>query len=149
MNDLAEAEYCEAYALKVEGKLDLAGHRFMKINKADLARDCFWDGELWEELLKLKGEIKQEEFQLAQFMVSTKDDPEVILDFSNFIEDCIEKKSLGKSISRQWKNVISEFRQRIFVLPSASFIEGDWHRLGIALEELTERGFHDSPRSNR
>jgi len=91
----------------------------------------------------LQGEIKQEEVQLAQFMESKKDDPKVILDFTTFIEGSIEKNILGKSISKQWKSVMSEYRQRIFALTSKSLSEEDWHRLGTALEELSERGFLD------
>ena len=143
LNDQSEADFCEAYALKIEGKLALAGSRFRKINKVDLARDCFWDGELWKDLLQLQGEIKLEEVQLAQFMESKKDDPKVVLEFTVFIESCVEKNTLGKSINKQWKSVLSEYRQRIFALSSKSLTEENWHQLGTALEELTNRGFQD------
>lgn len=144
LNDLMEAEFCEAYALKIEGKLAQAGSRFMKIGKAELARDCFWDGELWKDLLQLQGEIKQEEVRLAQFMESKKDDAKIILDFTEFIEACIEKNTLGKSISKQWKNVMSEYRQRILALATRSLSVEEWNGLGIVLGELTDRGFMDT-----
>lgn len=143
LNDQGEADFCEAYALKIEGKLAEAGSRFMKISKMDLARDCFWDGELWKNLTQLKGEIKHEEVQLAQFMEAKKEDPKVLLDFTTFIEDCIDKNTLGKSLSKQWKSVISEYRQRIISLSSKLLSEEDWHRVGTVLEALTERGFLD------
>ena len=143
LNDQLEAEFCEAYALKIEGKLSQAGHRFLKISKVDYARDCFWDGELWKDLLELQGEIKREEVTLAHFMISKRDDPKIILDFTKFLENCIEKNTLGKSVNKQWKNVLSEFRQRIFALTSKSLTEENWHQLGTILEELTDRGFQD------
>ena len=129
LNDQTEVDYCEAYALKIEGKLAQAGDLFYKIGKLEEARDCYWDGELWNSLLPLKGNINQEDIQLAEFMVSIKDEVGIILDFTAFIENCIENNKLGKSISKQWKSVLGEYRQRIFSLTSSTLTVENWQRL--------------------
>ena len=51
--ETARANLCEARALSIEEKHREAGRLFLKENETDEARDCFWKGECWEDLVKL------------------------------------------------------------------------------------------------
>ena len=55
LNNSDEADLCVAYALMFEKDLKQAGMRFFQLNKLEVARDCYWQGELWHELLTVKG----------------------------------------------------------------------------------------------
>ena len=144
LNELKEAERCDAYAMKIEGKYKEAGERFQKIKEVELAKECFWEGELWGLLLNLEGEIGLEVINLARFMVGKLDDSEIILNFNRFIAECIEKDRLGKSFNKQWKNVIAEYRRRINLLQTSNIQKEEWHEIGSLLEELAKSGFQDN-----
>ena len=52
-----DAEFCEASALNLEGKYYEAGKLFLKHGEKDLALDCFWAGECWQEVKQLAGQM--------------------------------------------------------------------------------------------
>lgn len=138
-----EANLCEARALKFEERLLEAGKAFMALGKRDEARICFWHGMCWEELDQwYEGytDTAQVERALARFMRHKEYSPTVILDFTEFLEDCQNDRRLGKSFSRQWRKVVDRYTCEILRRGETDFTAYKWGRLGTMLLELQAHG---------
>jgi len=144
MNRDPEAMLSEAYALKFEKKWQRAGQLFKQLGKLDQARECFWDGMLWADLLTLVGDIPIEEVQLAHFMETEVRTAETLRSFSNFIAECLDKNTLPKAVSFQWRRGISEFHQLIESLEVSGLKQDEWQRIALILEDLGSRGYPDT-----
>lgn len=139
-----QADLCEAYALKFEGNLSQAGQTFKHIGQIELARDCFWEGELWQQLLGLEGNIRIEDARLSRFMVTQREDTAAIQGFTSYLEGIIANQTLPKALGRQWRNVLAEYRQRVLTLEPGAFKAEIWSLLGQVLEELHTRGYSEA-----
>ncbi len=144
MNHDPEAKLCEAYALKFEKRWQSAGWLFKQLGELALARECFWDGMLWSDLLTMEGDIPFEEIQLAHFMEPEVKTTHVLRNFSDFIADCLEKNRLPKAVSFQWRRGIAEFRQHIEALDANALSKDEWQRIALILENLSNYGYPDT-----
>ncbi|HAX87746.1 MAG TPA: hypothetical protein DCY91_16135, partial [Cyanobacteria bacterium UBA11370] len=84
----AKAYFCEAWALKFEGQFKDAGNYFIELGNGDEARDCFWQGMCWSELVNwynLNKNYRTEERSIALFMIADSQDLEAINRFTTFI----------------------------------------------------------------
>jgi hypothetical protein len=141
LNRTEDATECEAYALKFERKLQKAGQLFKTLEKFDLAKDCFWDGQLWHDLLGLQGNIPAEVIHLAKFMTCSKNDSNSLISFSVFLAERLEKDLLPKSIATQWQSGISEYCARILSTRETSLSKETWTQFSQVLEELDHNGY--------
>ena len=144
MNRDREAELCEAYALKFEKKWQLAGRLFQRQEELKQARECFWDGMLWADLLTMEGDIPVEEAHLSRFMELVDKTVEMLRAFNDFLADRLDKNTLPKAVSFQWRAGIAEYRQQIEALSSTKLSKDDWQRLALVLEDLGSRGYPDT-----
>ncbi len=139
-----EASLCEAYAFKFEKKWQLAGRLFKRLGEITQARECFWDGMLWAELLTLEGDIPVEEVYLARFMEPPVKSADTLRAFSDFVADRLEKNTLPKAVSFQWRAGIAEFRQQIEALESSALSKDDWQHTALILEDLGNCSYPDT-----
>jgi len=139
----AEANLCEARALKFEDRLLEAGKAFMALRERDEARICFWHGMCWEELEKwYEGymDTAQVERALAQFMLEKEYNYSTIWQFTQFLENCVSDRRLGKPFVRQWRKVVDRYTSEISKLGESDFTPHQWGRLGTMLLELQAHG---------
>jgi len=141
LRDSQEADLCEAYSLKFEGDLKQAGECFMKLHQLDLARECYWQGELWSELLTVKSVLTIENRELVKFMDAQRGDTDAILNFTQFLEDILAADRMAKAISRQWRSGIQEFSRRICLISATKLSKDNWRRLGLVMEELNRLNY--------
>ena len=138
-----EANLCEARALKFEERLLEAGKAFMALGKRDDARICFWHGMCWEELDKWYDrymDTTQVERALAKFMLEKEYNPTTIWDFTEFLENCVNDRRLGKPSVRQWREVVDRYTSEVLKLGETNFTTNKWGRLGTMLLELQAHG---------
>jgi hypothetical protein len=138
-----EANLCEARALKFEDRLLEAGKAFMALQERDEARICFWHGMCWEDLEKwYEGymDTAQVERALAQFMLEKEYNPTAIWNFTEFLENCVNDRRLGKPSVRQWREVVARYTSEISNQGESDFTHYQWGRLGTMLLELKAHG---------
>lgn len=147
VGDIHKANLCEALALKFEEKFLEAGKAFMGLGQRDEARVCFWQGMCWSQLrewYEQYTDAAQVERALAEFMLQEEGSRIAILNFTEFLENCIDQKRLGKSFSPQWRKVVDRYACRISKQSQTVFTPNEWRRLGDILKELDEAGYHQT-----
>ncbi|NER35126.1 MAG: hypothetical protein F6J93_14105 [Oscillatoria sp. SIO1A7] len=145
-----KAKLCEAWALRFEEKFQEAGKRFLDLKKAEEARECFWKGMYWSDLVQWfnqypsSGSIKQVG-EIARFMQDNTGQQNSILEFTYFLETCIDNERLGKPLSKQWKYAIEQYAKRISGL-RVQLPPDRADRFGQVLEALGKNGFRSTLR---
>lgn len=145
-----KAEICEAKALRVEGNLRQAARLFLKNNKNDDARDCYWDGHLWLELIdwyrQIPLESKQNDafFAIASFLRSAPEDIETVKQFLGFLTHALESTQVGKPFNPQWLLAVTTLAQRIHRLHQRFSLE-HWHQIAFVLQAMIDQGFRFAP----
>ena len=145
----AKAYFCEASALKIDGKLLHAGKLYLnsELLMVDEAWKCFWDGMYWSELVKWYeanySDSKKTERYIAFFMVSKSNNRGAILQFTEFLETCIGSDKLGNPSSPQWNKSISEYASRISNLSEQILQQDEWQRLGNVFKALDKAGYNE------
>jgi tetratricopeptide (TPR) repeat protein len=155
IGDTFKANFCEAWALKFEGQLMLAGCRFLQLGESEQAWECFWEGMCWSELVawyNLHPERETAERFIANFMVAEPQNVEALNNFTAFVSSQLSVVS-GNSDkqrttdneqltnSKQWQKAVEEYTKRIEALLNVPDLKPDeWQRFGEVLEAVESAG---------
>ncbi len=157
LGERAKANFCEAWALKFEEQFLEAGNRFFSLSKLDEARECFWQGMCWSELVawySLHPGTEAVERTLAIFMAAQPQDLEAINNFTSFVsrqglavggnsEQQQTKDNERLTNSKQWKKAVEEYAERIKSVLSVSGLKLDeWQQFGEVLQALESAGYN-------
>lgn len=140
------AELCEAKALWIEGNFAQAAKIFLRNGRREEARDCYWDGNLWGDLIDwhkpIKFEHKQHDpyFAIASFLTVPREATDVFYQFLNFLQTMLERGTLGKPFQPQWQIAVQILVDRIQKLRDNLAVP-NWSQIAIVLEGIHERGF--------
>lgn len=136
-NEPNKANLCQAWALKFDEKFLEAGKAFMERCKLDEARECFWEGMCWEELVNCRDpETNKTKRTLAEFMVRENSSVTGILEFTKFLEKCDTNYQLADPFSPQLREVVNKYTDKILKKSETDFTPNDWGRLGAILKKL-------------
>lgn len=145
-----KAEICEAKALRVEGNLKQAARLFLKNNKNEDARDCYWDGNLWFELIDwykpISSDNKQNDahFAIATFLYAAPGEVEAVEHFLDFLERALPAGNIGKPFNPQWQMAITTLANRIIQV-RVRFTQTNWLQIATVLQGITDHGFRIAP----
>ena len=154
LGNLAKAEFCEAWALKIEEQFQSAGNRFLALGESDEAWECFWEGMCWSELVAwynqhpdqgaIHGVRRTLERFLAIFMVAESQDLEAVKNFTPFLRDTLANNlSEDSRLSKQWKKAVDEYANRIEALLNVSNVKPDeWQQFGEVLQAFELAGYN-------
>jgi len=149
LGDPAEAQLCEALALRFEGNFSAAGRLFLDRGNPSESWQSFWEGMCWPELrdwYEQYGRRRSEAvldvaYDMAVFMTSSQTDVGPVRSFTRVLTDCIGRKQLGNSLSRQWREVVKEYVYRTAHLGERDLPASEWQDLGTLLRELDKTGY--------
>ena len=144
--DRRESRICEAWALCFEGDFSGAGLSFLELGEPEEARQCFWDGLLWAELdgwYEKHEEVaySDEAREIARFMMQSREDLRAIIDFTGFLQESVEKSTIGPSSQKQWKTAVLELTHRLQGLPWEKLEEEKWQEVAELLVALHEKRY--------
>lgn len=135
----ADSELCEAWALKLEDKLNEAGRLFLKQGAIHEAGVCFWDGMCWEELERYYTsypDAKSQKRVISTFMVTNPKDISAIKAFTQFLDWALGEAEFEGYPTKQLRAVVSEYTRRISALSNLAFLSPEWLAVGVVLERL-------------
>ncbi|HBB33703.1 MAG TPA: hypothetical protein DDZ80_17285 [Cyanobacteria bacterium UBA8803] len=150
LGDSAQADSCEAWALKFEGCFREAGSRFLLLEKAEEAWHCFWEGMCWPELVawyKLYPERQTLERSFAFFMVALPQDLEAVRQFTSLLAadlltDVTDDLLWSIIKGKQGAQVLAEYVHRIKeLLNNPDLRPHDWQQFGNVLVALELGGY--------
>jgi hypothetical protein len=157
LEEKEKAAFCEAEALKLEGKLIAAGNCFFKQQNLEAAWKCFWQGMGWEELVVLSENIKnttgemrekiKHDAPLIQYMaqaktVSQTPNLEQLEQFTQFLASCLKDEQFAKEgLSRQWQTALKTYAQQITQLLRKSTTQStpSWQNYAHVLETIGQQ----------
>ncbi|HEY9833657.1 MAG TPA: hypothetical protein V6D26_24105, partial [Stenomitos sp.] len=155
LGDIAKANFCEAWTLKLEENFLEAGNYFFSLNKAEEAWDCYWQGMCWSELVAWYNrhpENQSVERSIALFMVAEPKDLEALntltslLSLNEFLS--IEISNTSSNLqpstlqSKQWKKTLEEYTNRIEGLLNVPNIQpSQWQQFGAVLAALATHSY--------
>ncbi|MBP0000035.1 MAG: hypothetical protein J7641_13740 [Cyanobacteria bacterium SID2] len=137
-----EAQSCEAYALKFEGKWEEAGDRFLELRRFDEAWVCFWEGLHWQRLQSLYEAFHYNghliERSIVEFAIDRPLSTSRLQQFTQFLEKNIDLAKKHRS-SKPWQTAIDDYAKAIdrSTQKTGSFSREQWQNLGILFEELS------------
>jgi hypothetical protein len=151
LGDVIKADFCEAWALRIEEQFLHAGNRFLGLGMSEDAWECFWQGMCWSQLVawySLQPELETVERSLAMFMVAEPNDLEAVNNFTSFVSS---QWSVASNYSekqqfhnKQWKKAVEEYVNRIQSLLSNPNLKPEqWQRFGEILEALDSVGYNE------
>ncbi|MBE9127751.1 hypothetical protein IQ258_16690, partial [Coleofasciculus sp. LEGE 07081] len=136
MGDRANADFCEAWALKFEGHFCEAGGYFLGLGDSDQAWDCFWQGMCWLELVNWYNLHPQEQAAerfLTLFMAAPPQDLDALHQFASVVLN--QKQTINTS--EQWTQARQEYANRIEAfLNNPKFKPEQWQQFGEGLAAL-------------
>lgn len=143
IGNAAKALLCEAWALKFEGKLLNAGQCFLRLNEADKAFSCFWEGMCWAELVAWYDRYpdrRTPDRTVAIFMsqVDNALNLNAVRNFTRFLKDCIATKQLERHLlTKQWNMALDEYAKRVVLLVAGTNLPlKEWQKFGEVLEAV-------------
>ncbi len=140
LNEIEEAQCCEAWALKFEKHYCQAGKLFLQWNQEIEAWQCFWEGLCWLELMEWYQQFPQKkiiERPLVDWMNSQKTVAD-LLELTQFIEQQLNTSILLENhFVKPWKVAVEDYAVHIHPLISTDALNGeDWQRVGQVLVGL-------------